>query len=135
MKNFFNRCTKAGFGLIVATAATAAFAQDDVSASFDGPLYAGSYIAPMASGMFPGSKEGLKDAVGGALGIGYRSDWWAMEMRGDYYGVPLKSGGTVKQYGGGIYSLLFPFSSSSTARVHNLSGCLENGTTSWREKG
>src|SRR3546814_1878360 len=67
MKNFFNRCTKAGFGLIVATAATAAFAQDDVSASFDGPLYAGSYIAPMASGMFPGSKEGLKDAVGGAL--------------------------------------------------------------------
>src|SRR3546814_7374725 len=78
----------------------------------------------MASCMCPGSEEGLKDAVGGALGIVYLSDWWAMEMRGDYYGVPLKSGGTVKQYGCGIYSLMFPFSSSSTALVRNLYGVL-----------
>jgi len=127
MKNFFYRCATAGFGLVAATAATAAFAQDDAAASFDGPLYDGAYIAPMASGMFPGSKEGLKDTVGGVLGIGYRRDWWAMEMRGDYYSTPLKTGGSVKQYGGGLYSLMFPFSSSSTALVRNLYGVLGLG--------
>ncbi|WP_051361696.1 OmpA family protein [Solimonas soli] len=122
MKNFLNRCATAGVGLMAATATTAALAQDDTSALFDGPLYEGSYLAPMASAMFPGSSEGLKSSVGGLLGIGYRRDWWAMEMRGDTYRVSAKAGGSVEQYGGGVYGLAFPFSASSSSLIRNLYG-------------
>jgi outer membrane protein OmpA-like peptidoglycan-associated protein len=122
MKNILNRCATAGLGLIAATAAIAAHAQDDSSS----PLYDGAYIAPLASGVFPGESE-LKNTVGAQLDIGYRRDWYALEMNGAYYSVPFKSGGSVDQYGGGINGLMFPFSSSSSPLVRNLYGLLGLG--------
>ncbi|WP_277817157.1 OmpA family protein [Solimonas terrae] len=119
--NIVNRCAVAGFGLIAATVASTALAQDDTS-----PLYDGTYIAPMASGLFPGDGK-LKTSVGGQLGIGYRRGWYALEMMGDYARVPFKSGGSVEQFGGGINGLMFPFSSSSSTIAHNFYGLIGLG--------
>jgi len=74
------------------------------------PLRNGPYLAPMASGFFPDTEDGLDDGFGGTLALGFRRDFFAFEIAG------LKGDlDTADIEGFGVSALLFPLSSFPNA--------------------
>ena len=70
------------------------------------PLERGGYVAPMASVSFPTDNSVLKTGYGGILGLGYRKDFYAVEIA--------PTGGEFNKahyYGVAANGLLFPFTS------------------------
>lgn len=83
----------------------AAIAQDDDRVT-DSPLLKGAYVSPMATGIFVDDDSDLDDSVGGTLALGYRSDWWAMEIAPSYVDLDGVKLGTLA-----VNGLLFPLRS------------------------
>lgn len=83
----------------------AAFAQDDDRVT-DSPLLNGAYVSPMATGIFVDDDSELDDSVGGTLALGYRRDWWAMEIAPSYVDLDGVKLGTLA-----VNGLLFPLRS------------------------
>jgi outer membrane protein OmpA-like peptidoglycan-associated protein len=73
------------------------------------PFKDGSYIAPLASAVFPVSKNALSSGFGGQLMFGVRHDYYAIEA-GALYDA-LGGSGSPNYLGGVINGLLFPFAS------------------------
>ena len=83
-------------------------AQDEAS-SVTSPLKEGAYIAPMGSYIFTDGPK-TDDGYGGVLAGGYRLDWYALEFKGVYHVVDADTG-DIKQSGGSVGGLVFPFES------------------------
>ena len=74
----------------------------------ESPLLEGPYIAPMATYVL--TKQGNTDAsYGGALSLGYRKDWYAIEAQFIYSSLSGKGSGSTSEIGGGLYGLVFSF--------------------------
>jgi len=104
--------------MMFAFATSSAFAQgankiEDSSAetASTGPFYEGPYLAPMGSFLYTGRNE-TEYGLGGILALGYRWGWYALEASAIYTDVSVKGGGSATQQGGGLYGLVFPFSSA-----------------------
>lgn len=102
---------------LVAPTAPAAAEQVSVPSASSGggvasPLLEGAYIAPMGS--FVKSNKGETDSgYGGVLALGYRKQWYAIEVSAISSSLSGKQddGEKTSHLGGGIYGLLFPFKS------------------------
>lgn len=92
---------RATAALLLACGMAAAQADDSSS-----PLRNGAYIAPMASGYFTDDEDGLDDGFGGTLALGYRRDYFAVEVSGTAADLS-----TADIEGFGVSALLFPLSS------------------------
>lgn len=91
--------------LLVLGASGASFAQEDDRVT-DSPLRNGAYVSPMATGIFVDDDSDLDDSVGGTLALGYRRDWWAMEIAPSYVDLDGVKLGTLA-----VNGLLFPLRS------------------------
>ena len=79
------------------------------SSAAESPLRQGSYVAPMFSYVLSQDDE-LDNGYGGQLTLGYRQDFWAIEIGGIYTALSGGSGDPTYK-GATINGLLFPFSS------------------------
>ena len=74
----------------------------------DSPLTQGAYIAPMASFIITDGPK-TSNGYGGILAGGYRNGGYAFEFKGIYDTISSKESSSVKQWGGSVGYLLFPF--------------------------
>lgn len=90
--------------LLVAALPAIAIAQDDAPSS--SPFRNGPYVSVMGTGLFVDDDSDLDDSVGGTLAVGYRKDWWAMEIAPSYFDLDGTKLGTIA-----VNGLLFPLES------------------------
>lgn len=81
------------------------------------PLQEGPYVAPMFSAVFAHDRSVLDNGKGGILGLGYRKDFYAVEIAPTYGEFD-----KAKFYGAAINGLLFPFKSSGLYATVGVSG-------------
>ncbi|MDB5969376.1 MAG: OmpA family protein [Hydrocarboniphaga sp.] len=106
MKKFICRSALILVGMSLASVL---WAQED-DAQPDAPFKTGPYLAPMASGIYSQTKR-LDYGYGGILAAGYRLDTYAFEISGIYSNIT-SSDHDVREVGGSLNALWFPFSSS-----------------------
>lgn len=96
--------------MIGATLPTTASAQDEAAATSEShansALHQGPYVSLMGTGLFVDDDSELDDSYGGTLALGYRKDWWAMEIAPQYVDLDGVKLGTLA-----INGLVFPLSS------------------------
>ncbi len=80
----------------------------EAATSEDAPtkLIDGSYISPMATGVFQTNKTRLDDGYGGTLALGWRSGFYGFEIAPAYADLD-----NAKMIGAAINGLLYPFKS------------------------
>jgi hypothetical protein len=91
----------------------------------DTPLHEGFYLSPMATFTKPDGNRGLDDGDGAAISLGYRHQWYAIELSGNYIKFKTDGGGDKPSLKGGSFGgLLYPFKAFDLYALGNV-GYLE----------
>ncbi len=73
------------------------------------PLFKGGYVAPLASYVLADNQLASNNGIGGSLALGYRQEFWALEISGLYASLSEKGQRDPSVAGASLGALVFPF--------------------------